>query len=194
MALSFTDHIWEEGSENMGGAIGNLFYIPGSAADISGLTCTDGVTLVGDILPVDTQKAIEIYATENSIEVLDAQQGEIDGESTLNTLTFFTPGSKKELVALKRKLTVVPGIWFFRDSDYNWRVLGLAAIQDPSSIGDYFVTKDIQARVTAKEGTHGTRGDARKGTTFTITYTAPHESLFYPGDIPHPKFEAPEET
>lgn len=193
MALSFTDHIWEEGSENMGGAIGNLFWIPGSAADISALTCADGVTLAGNITPVDTQKAIEIYATENSIELMDTQQGEIDGESTLNTLNFFTPGSKKELAALKRKLTVVPGIWFIRDSDYNWRVLGLAAIQDPDNIGQYFVTKDIQARVTAKEGTHGTRGDARKGTTFTVTYTAPHESLFYAGVIPHDSFTPPAE-
>jgi hypothetical protein len=188
MALSFIDHVWEEGSENIGGALGSLYWIPGSAADISGLTCVDGVTILGDIAAVGDQDAIKIYATENSINVSDAQAGEIDGEITSNTLVFFTPGSKKTLAALKRKITVVPGIWFFRDSDYNLRVIGLTAIQDPETIGEYFVTKDIQARVTAKEGTHGTRGDTRKGTSFTVTYMAPHEALFIDGKIPHPDF------
>jgi hypothetical protein len=191
MALSFTDHVWAEGSENIGGAIGSVYYIPGSAADISGLTCTDGITVLGDLLALDTQDAIKIYATENSILVSDAQSGEIDGEITTNTLTFFTPGSKKELATLKRKITVVPGIWFFKDSDDNLRSIGLTAIQDPATVGTYSISKDIQARVTAKEGTHGTRGDTRKGTTFTITYMAPHEALFMDGTIPHPDFVPP---
>lgn len=192
MALSFTDHVWEEGSENIGGALGSLYWMPGSAADISGLTCTDGVTILGNIEALGVQDAIKIYATENSINVNDSQAGEIDGEITSNTLEFFTPGSKKTLAALKRKITVVPGIWVFRDSDYNLRVIGLTAIQDPVAVGSYFVTKDIQARVTSKEGTHGTRGDTRKGTTFTITYMAPHEALFMAGTIPHPDFVVPE--
>lgn len=191
MPLSFTDHAWEEGSENIGGALGSLYWIPGSAADISGLTCTDGVTILGNIVAEAAQDAIKIYATENTINVSDAQAGEIDGEITSNTLVFFTPGSKKTLAALKRKITVVPGIWVFRDSDYNLRVIGLTAIQSPITVGTYFVTKDIQARVTAKEGTHGTRGDARKGTSFTVTYMAPHEALFMAGTIPHPDFVPP---
>lgn len=185
MALIFTDAVWEEGSENMGGLIGDVYYMPASAADISGLTCTDGITLTGNIVPVGSQEAVKIYATEASIELLDAQQGEIDGESTLNTLNFFFPGSKKALAAFKRKVTVVPGIWFARDSDNNWRVLGLTAIQVPTAIGTYTVSKDISARVTAKEGTHGNRGDTRKGTLITVTYTAVHEALFYDGVLPY---------
>lgn len=185
MPLTFTDAVWEEGSENMGGLIGDVYYMPASAADISALTCTDGITLTGNITPVATQEAVRIYATEGSIELLDQQQGEIDGESTLITLNFFFPGSKKALAAFKRKVTVVPGIWFVRDTDNNWRVLGITAIQVPDAIGTYEVSKDITARVTAKEGTHGTRGDQRKGTMFTVTYTAVHEALFYDGVLPY---------
>lgn len=182
MPVSFANLVWDEGSENLGGALGSVFYLPGSAADISALTCTDGVTLIGDVGLAGTQVAVEVYATEDSIDLLDAQQGEFDGENTLNTLSFFHPGSKKEQAAFKRKVTVVPGIWFVKDSDLNWRVVGLTALQ--TQVGTYKVTKDIQARVTAKEGTHGKRADTRKGTLYTVSYVCPHESMFYSGEIP----------
>ena len=187
MPISFTDIIWEEGSENMGGLIGDVYFIPASAADISGLTCTDGISLIGNIVPVDeeVQQAIRIYATEGTVQLTDVQQGEIDGESVLTTLMFFFPGSTAASAALKRKLKTGRGIWFAKDTNGVMRCLGLTAIQIPSALGTYTVNKDIVARMTAAEGTHGSRGDERKGTMFTITYTSVHEPLFYPGVLPY---------
>jgi hypothetical protein len=187
MAISYTDLVWEEGSENMGGMIGDLYFMPASAADISGLTCTDGISLIGNIVPVDVaeQQAVKIYATEGTIQMTDVQQGEIDGESVLTTLMFFFPGSTPATAATKRKLKTGRGIWFAKDTNGIMRVLGLTAIQVPTALGTYTVNKDIVARVTAAEGTHGTRGDERKGTMFTITYTSVHEPLFYPGVLPY---------
>ena len=183
---SFVDQVWAEGKENLGGLLGALYFLSISSADTSGVTvAADGVSLTGNVTAAVAQKAIKIYATEDTIRLMDAQQGEVDGESVLNTLTFFMPGSTKESASFKRKVTTSPGIWFVKDSDLNWRVLGLAAIQDPETPGDYVVITDINARVTAKDGTHGGRTDERKGTTLTITQTTPHEALFYSGVIPH---------
>lgn len=184
---SFTDLIWKEGDENLGGMIGNVYFIPKSILDTSGLTVdADGISLTGNIAVKDaaTQEAVEIYATEDTVQLTDTQGGSVDGENTTQTLIFFHPGGKKEQASLKRKLTVTPGIWIAKDSEGNWRVVGLAALQDPSVPGSYKVSTDIQARVTAKEGTQGTRADTRKGTTYTVTYICTHEALFYNGDIP----------
>jgi len=187
MPIPFTDLLWEEGSENMGGLIGDVYFMPASAADISGVTCTNGISLIGNIVPVDPadQQAVKIYATEGTIQLTDVQQGEIDGESVLCTLMFFFPGSTAQSAALKRKLKTGRGIWFAKDTNGVMRVLGLTAIQIPNALGTYTVNKDIVARMTAVEGTHGTRGDERKGTMFTITYTSVHEPLFYPGVLPY---------
>jgi len=184
---SFTDMIWKEGDENLGGMIGNVYFIPKSFLDVSGVTVdADGISLTGDISVKDplTQEAVEIYATEDTVQLTDTQQGSIDGENTLQTLILFHPGGKKEQASFKRKITVTPGIWIARDSEGNWRVVGLAALQDPSTPGAYKLSTDIHARVTAKEGTQGTRADTRKGTTYTVTYVCTHEALFYNGAIP----------
>lgn len=184
---SFTDLIWDEGFENLGGMVGNVYFIPRSILELGAATVgADGVSITGDLTVTDplTQEATEIYATEGTVQLLDAQQGEIDGESTLQTLIFLHPGSKKELASLKRKITTTPGIFIVKDSELNYRVVGLGAMQDPETPGTYILTKDIQARVTAKEGTSGNRGDTRKGTTFTVTYICAHEALFYDGVIP----------
>lgn len=180
--VSFTETLWEEGSENLGGLLGHLLYIPQSQADISGLTCTDGVTLIGDFALIGSQPFIKVYATEDSIDLGDVQSGDFDGEKKTNTASFFFPGSKAEVEAFKRKIAVVPGIWALRDTDLNWRIMGLTALQ--TAVGTYTVVKDIQARCTAQEGTHARRADGRKGTTFTITQIAPHAPLFHSGALP----------
>lgn len=185
--LSYIARVWAEGKENLGGLLGNLFFIPKSALDLSALTVdADGVTIVGDIAVQDalTQGAVEIYATEDTIQLTDTQGGSIDGETTTVTLIWVFPGSTKESASLKRQLTVTDGIYLAKDTEGNWRIVGLTLIEDPATPGTFSVNSDIQARVTAKEGTHGNRADNRKGTTFTVTYVSLHEAPFYSGAIP----------
>lgn len=187
MAISFVDQVWEDGRENFGGALGALYFMPRSAADISALTCTDGMTITGNITPVASEKAIKVYATDDSILYGEAQEGDPNGEKTMNTLAFFHPGDSKTSGAFKRKVSVTPGIWFFKDSLGNFRVLGLTILQN-QDLNTYTITTDVEARIRTREGTHGNRADSRKGTTYTINHVAPHEAPFYDGVIPHDDF------
>lgn len=176
---SFSNQVWDPGTENLGGLLGKVVALPLFAADIAGLTCTDGKTLVGNLALVDTQKAFTIDVSEDSIVLNHAQSGDANAEKTTQTLQFFVPGPP---TAFNRTAGVTPMIWFVKDAKLKYQVVGLSALQ--TEVGTYVVNKDIEARVTATEGTFGQRADARKGTLFTITYVTSHGPLEYGGTIP----------
>lgn len=189
--IAFADVIWNEGSDNMPGLVGNKFFIPRSELDIAACTIgADGVTLVGNIALTVGGRINEIYSTENSDSLSDADQGDIDGKYGQNMLTFFTPGSYVGLESFKRAVRNTPGVWIFKDTAGNWRVLGIYAEQNPawtegSLLEDEFLASvDLPARVSTINGTSGTRGGDRKGSTFEIMADAPHAALFYAGTVP----------
>lgn len=190
--IAFTDRNWEEGSDNMPGLVGPCYFIPKSGVDVTACTIADdGVTIVGNIALAVDASIIEVYATENASISADADQGEIDGKYTQHTLTFFTPGSDKTLESQKRALRNTPGIWFYKDTDFNLRVAGIWAAQNPAWTGpadvinDKFIPSlDLPARVSTMNGTSGARGGDRRGTTFEIVSDAPHAPLFVDGDLP----------
>lgn len=180
MPVSFTDQVYDEGKENLGGLLGAVYALPLSQADISALTCTDGATLAGTLALVGSQNAIRIDVSEDSIDLNTAQSGDANGERKTQTLMFFIPGQSQG--ELSRKLMSVPMVWFVKDSELKWRVVGISALQ--TAVGTYVVNKDIQARVTAQESTFGKRADARRGIMYTVTYVTAHEPLIYTGPIP----------
>jgi hypothetical protein len=189
--IAFADVQWLEGQDNMPGLVGNKFFIPRSEIDITALTiAADGVTLVGNPTLKPGGRITEIYSTENSDQLVDSDQGEIDGKYTQNMLTFFTPSSYKELESFKRAVRNTPGVWFFKDTKGNMRVMGIYAEENPdwtegSLTEDEFIPSlDIPARVNTMNGTSGTRGGDRKGTTFEIMQDAPHAALFLDGVLP----------
>lgn len=188
--IVFADSIWAEGSDNMPGLVGNKFFIPRSEIDISALTIApDGVTAVGNVALKVGGRINEVYSTENSDQLADADQGEIDGKYTQNMLTFFTPGSYKNLESQKRAMRNTPAVWFFFDTAGNLRILGIYAAENPAwtegGIEPEFIPSlDLPARVSTINGTSGTRGGDRKGTTFEIMQDAPHAALFLDGVLP----------
>lgn len=189
--LAFTDRNWVEGSDNMPGLVGDNYFMPRSAVDVSGCTIApDGVTLLGPIAIKPGGKIIKIYATENASSSADADQGDIDGKYAQHTLSFFTPGSDANLESTKRALRNTPGIWIFKDTNFNWRVAGIWAAENPawtpgSETEDAFIPSlDLPARVSTTNGTSGTRGGDRKGTTFEVVSDAPHAPLFMTADVP----------
>lgn len=190
--IAFADVAWTEGQDNMPGLVGNKFFIPRSGVDLSACTITDdGLGLAGNIALAVGARINEIYSTENSDSLTDSDQGEIDGKYTQNMLSFFTPGSYVGLESFKRAIRNTPGIWIFTDTKGNFRVLGVYAAENPAWTGpddvvnDRFIPSlDIPARVNTINGTSGTRGGDRKGTTFEIMQDAPHAALFYTGDLP----------
>ncbi len=178
--VSFTDQVYEEGKENLGGLLGAVYALPLSQADISGLTSTDGAALTGTLALVGEQPAIKIDVSEDSIDLNTAQSGDANGERKTQTLMFFIPGQNQG--ALSRKLMTVPMVWFVKDAELKFRVVGISALQ--TAVGTFVVNKDIQARVTTQESTFGKRADARKGIMYTVTYTTAHEPLGFAGPIP----------
>lgn len=190
--IAFTDRNWEEGSDNMPGLVGPCYFIPKSGVDLAACTIgDDGVSLIGNVGLSAGAKIIEIYATENASTSVDAAAGEIDGGYTSHTLTFFTPGSDKILESQKRALRNTPGVWFYKDTDFNLRVAGIWAAQNPAwtgeadAVNDRFIPSlDLPARISASNGTSGARGGDRRGTTFEIVSDAPHAPLFVDGDLP----------
>ena len=189
--IAFADVNWTEGQDNMPGLVGNKFFIPRSEIDISGLTiAADGVTLLGDPLLKAGGRITEVYSTENSDQLVDSDQGETDGKYTQNMLTFFTPGSYKQLESFKRAIRNTPGVWFFKDTKGNMRTLGIYAEENPAWVSgsetedEFIPSLDIPARVSTMNGTSGTRGGDRKGSTFEIMQDAPHAALFVDGVLP----------
>jgi hypothetical protein len=68
--------------------------------------------------------------------------------------------------------------------------MGIYAAENPAwtegsmSEDEFIPSLDIPARVSTINGTSGTRGGDRKGTTFEIMQDAPHAALFVSGVIP----------
>jgi hypothetical protein len=195
----FADVTWLEGQDNMPGLVGDIRFIPKSAVDISALTIEDdGVTTAGNITiktdgdpttPLPLGRVTTIYCTENTSNVTDADQGDIDGKYAQNMATWFTPGSFKELESFKRLVRNTPGLYILKDTEFNWRLMGVWAAKNPAwtegGVEPKFIPSlDIPARIQTINGTHGTRGGDRKGTTFEVFQDAPHAPLFYMGDVP----------
>jgi hypothetical protein len=188
--MPFNDVAWLEGQDNMPGLVGEIFFIPKSEVDISALSIADdGVSTIGNITLLPEGKITTIYATENTGNITDTDQGEIDGKYTQNMLTWFTPGSFPRLEEYKRKVRNTPGLFICKDTDFNWRLMGIWAARNPlyteGGMEDkYLPSLDIPARINAINGTQGTRGGDRRGTTFEVVQDAPHAALFYTGDLP----------
>lgn len=187
--MPFIDIEWKDGQDNMPGTVGDVKFLPTSAADISGVTVNDdGVTLEGDITLNQDGKIINIYATDRSGNATDENQGDIDGSYAENMLTWMIPGSFKEQESYKRKVRNTRGIYLFRDSDFNWRVIGIWAAQNPKYTEGgqepKYVASLEKPAYTAVSGTQGASGGDRRGSTITVTSDAPHGALFYEGDIP----------
>lgn len=184
----FVDVAWLDGQDNMPGTVGDIKFIPTSEIDISACTVEDdGMTIAGNFTIKVGGRIANIYATDRSGQVSDENQGDIDGSYAENSLTWMVPGSFKELESFKRKARNTRGVYLFRDSNFNWRVIGLWAAENPA-FGEMGAPKYIlsaeKPAYMAPSGTHGASGGDRKGSTITVTSDAPHGALFYSGVIP----------
>ncbi len=175
----FQDLKWTQGSDNMGGLVGGIFYCPVEDIDATQLPtiAADGVTLVGAFVPVATKGFIEIYHTKGTGKIDDSTVGERDGRSAENMMEFFFPGSKKEVEAFKRLARNTPCVVIGKDTDGNLRVVGVAVIGNN-------VVLDLPAYLEAANGTTGAQTADRRGTTFQFKAESPDAPLFYDDAIP----------
>lgn len=178
---------WEQGRQNMGGLIGEVFFVPIDDVDTSDENLptldADGVTVTGDIVLKAAKKWISIYHTSGTGKIDSNSVGERDGKSFENILEFNFPGSKKEVVAHNKQVLNTPGLYIGQDTDGNMRIIGLTVINGVLSYKLPVYTESIASTTGAA------RADKR-GTTYQAKAEAPHEALFYEGAIDLDEAEA----
>ena len=117
MPVGFSPLKWDCGTENMGGYKNKLLFIPACAVTAVPELPTEDVTEAKDLVTavgsfefkVTGDKPIFIYATKGTVQLSAEPQGEIDGQSFLQTAEFVHPGSSAEASAFARKVNNPPG-------------------------------------------------------------------------------------
>jgi hypothetical protein len=169
MASEFSDLVWVQGSDNMGGLRGKIYFCPVEDILTMPTIAADGITYTGNITCKTGKNFVAIYHTLGTGKIDETTVGERDGKSIENLIEFFFPGGKKEVAAFKRKVQNTPGIVIGKDSDNNFRVVG---------------TLDLPAYLESASGTTGAASADRRGSTFQFKAESTHPPMFYEGTIP----------
>jgi len=124
---------WEGGNDNMGGYKSRIAFIPASSvSDVPTLApVTDAseddafVTAVGAfVFKVVTEKPKYIQCTDKTVKYGAENQGEIEGQSFVQSGEFFRAGSKKAYAAFCRQVNNVPGYLILEDMEGNQKLVG----------------------------------------------------------------------
>ena len=172
------DLLWTPGSKNMGGLVGNIHAIEIDQIDLSTEPTldADGLTITSPLVLNVDQKFATIYHTRETGKIDSNMVGERDGRSFDNMLEFFHPGSSKAEAAFREKYCNTPSVYIAKDTDGNWRLIGLAKIGGK-------ITKDLPAYMEPSNNTTGAAAADRRGSTYVIKSEASHPPLFYEGPI-----------
>jgi len=181
--MAFEDILWTQGQDNMGGLVGDLYFVPIEDIDFTTPPTldADGVTISGAITLKALKKWFRIYHTRGTGKIDDNVVGERDGRSFENLCEFKFPGDTKEVIAFKRQVLNTPIALIGRDPQGNYRILGITVIKNQSTSLDE-LTLDFPAYIESAPGTTGLGSDA-KGHTFQVKCEAISPPLFYEGTI-----------
>jgi len=163
---------WADGTKNMGGlkTIGYFIAVddcttiptlPGSPA-----TAEEEVTLEGDF-DVGDNNFFKLYSTQETSEVMDENQGDLDGQSFIHKAEIFYPGTSAEALAFAAAVNNSNMIFIFEESTGQRRVIGSEAF--PAKCKPSFTT----GKATAD----------RKGMTMEITSYGYTPAPLYTGKI-----------
>lgn len=175
LMFTFADLNWTDSTENMGGlqVIGYFALIsevdnfpglpsnPSSAAEEVTLEASPGFTMLSG------KYFHKIYSTQETSEVVDENQGEIDGQSFAHKATIFYPGTKVEALAFAKAVNNSNMVFIFVEADGKRRVVGSKAF--PAKCKPSFTT----GKATAD----------RKGMTMEITSYGYTPAPLYTGVI-----------
>ena len=135
MLFNWANLTWTDGTENMGGiqVIGYYALIadidnfpelptsPATAAEEVTLEASPGFTMLTD------KYFYKIYSTQETSEVVDENQGEVDGQSFVNKATIFYPGTSAEALAFAKNVNNSNMVFIFIESNGQRRVIGSRA-------------------------------------------------------------------
>ena len=162
---------WPIGQNNMGGYKNKLLFIPyGSVSAVPTLPSspTDNaamVTAAGTFVfktGGDVAKPIYLYSTDGMVGFNAETQGEKDGISFLQTLTFFFPGNLPEMHAFNALVKNTPGYFVIEDVDGRQIMVGMEGL--PASASPSFTGGQARAD--------------RRGTTYTVTADSNYSAVF----------------
>ena len=164
--LELTDLLFAEGTENMGGLIGEIYAI--LASDVESITLApDGVTATAIVLKAG-KKFSRIYFTKDTGKVEDAEVGERDGGSFETSLSFFSPGNSATLLKLKKMFNNGGFIFVAMDAQGQMRIVGsklYPAYREPGNI------------------TTGGTPTERRGGTFNFKAASNSPALIFTGTV-----------
>ncbi len=175
LMFNFADMTWADGEENMGGlqTIGYYALIadidnfpelpdnPSTAAEEVTLEASPGFTFESG------KNFFKLYSTQETSEVVDENQGEVDGQSFVHKATIFFPGNKAEAFAFAKHVNNSNMVFIFLEADGTRRVIGSRAF--PAKCKPSFTT----GKATAD----------RKGMTMEIQSYGYTPAPFYEGVI-----------
>lgn len=181
--MAFEDILWTQGSDNMGGLVGDLYFVPIEDIDFTTPPTlnADGVTITGNIVLKASKQWFKIYHTVGTGKIEDKIVGERDGKSFENMCEFKFPGDTKDLVAFKRQIKNTPIALLGRDAQGAYRVMGISIVK--ATGGSDVLVLDYPAYIEQADGTTGAQSADAKGHTFQVKCAANHPPLFYEGTI-----------
>lgn len=181
LGLVLADLGWAQGSQNMGGIIGNIYYCPIEDIETFPQASAAGkLDTIESFVCKSTKKFISIYHTAETGKIDDTTVGERDGKSKENMLEFFFPGSKQEVAEFERFALNTPCVVIAKDTNGNYRALGIGSFDEATDI----FLGDIPAYLESSTGSTGAARADRRGKTFQFKHSANHEPIYYKGTIP----------
>lgn len=178
MPITLADIGWENGKNNTPGIIQKVSYIPLSdiltlpsvvTADPTGSgSFSDLVKVTGDLVLKAGKQLLSIYLTDETGQVMDEMQGELDGKSFKNTLEFLHPGESDEIrgfTAWAKNSNLIFIVKTKEDKNY------------------LFGSALSPAKMVTAPGTTGKAPADRKGRTFTFKFDASYPTPTFTGKV-----------
>ncbi len=180
--MAFEDVLWPEGADNMGGIIGDIFFVPMNNVDTTQLPAIGAdLVITGNVVLLPLKQFFAIYETRGTGKIDDNTVGERDGRSKEVMFEFKFPGDTKEIISFARQVQNQPGVLIVKDPQGQQRILGVTVIKDIDGVTD-ITTYQMPAYLESDTGTTGLGGDA-KGHTMIFKAEALTKALIYQGDI-----------
>ena len=179
--MAFDDLLKTE-NQNLAGIVGEIFWAP--VEDIATFPVLSaagaGDTTADDIVMGAGKKFLRLYHTDETGK-LDANMiGERDGKAAEAMLEWFYPGASAKLIEQKRQMQNTPGVFICKDTDGNYRILGVVNLDPTGTV----CTGDIPAYMESGNSTSGAKRADRRGTTFQVKWSGPHDPIIYKGAVP----------
>jgi hypothetical protein len=171
----FSDLLWPDGSDNIGGTEVNHYYAPLSDIDVFPTiaavpaTLAAEVTISTDFEFLTGKKFHKIYSTLDTGKVDDKSVGEFDGRSFEHIFEFVFPGTRAEALAIIRKMNNTNMVFIASEANGQKRIIGSVAFPAKMSLSDV---------------TTGAKTADRKQTTIRVESRGVTPAPIYTGAIP----------